>query len=282
MQTESFIPEIATDKEPQESDLLFIFHERKMLVRDTDGAPSAPSRGELPALSQILEKGLYIGTLDNTPCYTAIVDENVAPDGYSFISLRYLYFRGVANLRPAISTAALVRDWAINTRYCGRCGAKTSTLENEWCSTCPDCGYTAYPRMSPAVIVAVLKDGKILLAHNRRFDRPIYSLLAGFVEPGESLESTVHREILEEAGLEVKNLRYHSSQCWPFPDSLMIGYVVEYSSGELKLNEELDDAGWFDKDTMPQIPEKGPIARSIIDWYLETGGDGALPQEKAP
>jgi NAD+ diphosphatase len=173
----------------------------------------------------------------------------------------------------------LVKDWILNTRYCGRCGARTTTLDHEWGNSCPDCGHTAYPRMSPAVIVAVIKEGKILLAHNRRFTTPVYSLIAGFVEAGEDLEGAVHREILEETGLRVKNVRYFDSQCWPFPDSLMVAYVAEYASGELKINEELMDAQWFDRDNMPDVPVRGPISRMVIDWYLETGGYGALRQE---
>lgn len=278
MQIESFLPGINTDKGPTASDLLFIFHERTMLVRNTGQHLAAPTRGELADIPDGLIECRYIGTLDEASCYTAIAKEETAPEGYIFSDLRSVFFKGEAKLRPAVSTAALVRDWIVNTRYCGRCGTKTLPLEHEWCSSCPACGYGAYPRMSPAVIVAVLKEGKILLAHNRRFAGPFYSLIAGFVEPGESLESTVHREILEETGLEVKNLRYFSSQCWPFPDSLMVGFVAEHASGTITLNDELAEAGWFDKNTIPQVPDRGPISRRIIDWYLETGGDGALPE----
>ena len=281
MQIEIFIPGAHTNEKPAESDLFFIFHEKNMLVRNTGQYLVAPSRGELAAVSETLKECLYIGTLGEVPCYTSIAREDTVPDGYSYTDLRSVFFKGEAALRPAVSTAALVRDWWLNTRYCGRCGTKTVPLEHEWCSSCPACGYTAYPRMSPAIIVAVLKEGKILLAHNSRFPRPFYSLIAGFVEPGESLESTVHREILEETGLAVKNLRYFSSQCWPFPDSLMVGFVAEHASGTIKLNDELSDAGWFDKENMPPVPDRGPISRRIIDWYLETGGDGVLPEDMA-
>jgi len=282
MHTESFNPEITTQKEPANSDLFFVFCERKLLVQDNAGTPRAPSREEVAAFCEDIEDELYIGTLGGVPCYTAITQVNNAPDGYSFSDLRYVFFNGEPKLRTPLSTAALLRDWMINTRFCGRCGAKTVPRSNEWCSACPDCGSVAYPRMSPAVIVAVIRDGKILLAHNSRFPVPeMYSLIAGFVEPGESLEDTVHREILEETGLRVKNIRYFSSQCWPFPDSLMVGYVAEHASGEIQLNDELSDAGWFCKDTMPKVPDRGPISRMIIDWYLETGGDAALLQEKA-
>ena len=279
MHTESFIPEVTTEKKPEDSDLFFVFQDRKMLVRDTGENLLPPSRTELTPVWKTLKDRLYIGAIGDTACYVSIGEQDSVPEGYLFSDLRSVFFKSKPELRPALSTAALVRDWVVNTRFCGRCGAKTSRLGKEWCSSCPDCGHVTYPRMSPAVIVAVLKEGKILLAHNHRFVAGYYSLVAGFVEPGESFENAVHREILEETGLRVKNLRYFSSQCWPFPDSMMAGFVAEYDSGELKLNEELTDAKWFDKDSIPHVPDKGPISRRIIDWYLETGGDGVLPEE---
>ncbi len=277
MQTENFIPEITTKKEPAETDLFFIFFGKEMLVQDRGGTLHVPTRADLAGLIESLEVEIFIGSLGATSCYTAIAKTDSVPSGYHFSQLRPIFFNCKEEYRSPLSTAVLVKDWAVNTRYCGRCGAKTEPRENEWCASCPQCGYVAYPRMSPAVIVAVLKEGKILLAHNRRFpSSQMYSLIAGFVEPGESLEGTVHREILEETGLTVKNIRYFSSQCWPFPDSLMVGFVAEYASGELTLEDELEDAGWFSKDTMPKVPDKGPISRKIIDWYLDTGGDVSL------
>ncbi len=277
MLIESFIPEIVTQRKPAESDIFFLFYKRDVLVREINGRLAIPSRADVASLLMDPENELYIGMLDEVSCYTTTLELDTVPPGYYYTDLRTFFFNAEERLRSPVGTAALLRDWAENTRYCGRCGAKTVRRENEWCSACPECGYSAYPRMSPAVIVAVIKDGKILLAHNQRFpSSKMYSLIAGFVEPGESLESTVHREVLEETGLKVKNVRYFSSQCWPFPDSLMVGYVAEYDSGELQLNEELADAGWFTKDTMPQVPGKGPISRMIIDWYVETGGDVSL------
>jgi len=278
---EFFSPQAGADKIAAESDLFFVFHEKNVLVGTSGENLVAPSRKELTAVLAAMKDPLFIGTLGDVSCYTSIVERDAAPDGYFFTDLRTVFFKTKECMRPALSTAVLVRDWHANTRYCGRCGAKTAPLEREWCSSCPSCGHTAYPRMSPAVIVAVLKEGKILLAHNRRFTTPIYSLIAGFVEPGESLESTVHREILEETGLAVRNLKYFSSQCWPFPDALMVGFIAEYASGTLNINEELLEAGWFDRNSMPRVPDRGPISRRIIDWYLETGGDGVLPGETA-
>ncbi len=281
MQLEQFIPGVAGSTAPLKKDLLFVFNKRDLLIRNGRSETTIPSREELAALPESFESCVYIGALGDTPCYVCIVGDAIVPSGCAYTDLRSAFLGGTEKLQPALSTAALVRDWIVNTKYCGRCGTKTSALDHEWGSSCPSCGHTTYPRMSPAVIVAVLKEGKILLAHNRRFSTPIYSLIAGFVEAGENLESAVHREILEETGIEVKQVRYFASQCWPFPDSLMVAYIAEYVSGTLTLNEELVDAKWFDRDSMPEVPVRGPISRKVIDWYLETGGAGALPEEKA-
>ena len=130
----------------------------------------------------------------------------------------------------------------------------------------------AFPRISPAVIVLVERDGQVLLARSPRFTANFYSVLAGFVEPGETLEDTVHREIEEEVGIKIRNVRYFGSQPWPFPDSLMIGFTAEYESGEIRIDKaEISEAGWFYPENLPAIPGKISIARRLIDWFIETG-----------
>jgi NAD+ diphosphatase len=135
---------------------------------------------------------------------------------------------------------------------------------------CTACGFLSYPRLSPAVITAVFKDDTILLSHNAMFPGKWHSISAGFVEPGETLEDCVRREIREEVGIEVKNIKYFGSQPWPFPDSLMLGFTADWAGGDLVPDGvEITDAGWFTADTMPEIPPKISISREIIDWYLE-------------
>ncbi len=134
---------------------------------------------------------------------------------------------------------------------------------------CPDCGLVIFPRLSPAIIVLVEKEGKILLAKAVRFKEDIYSILAGFVEPGETLEEAVEREVREEVGIAIKDIRYFGSQPWPFPDSLMIGFLAKYKSGRIKIDkEEIVDAGWFSPENLPNIPGNISIARRMIDWFL--------------
>jgi NAD+ diphosphatase len=160
-------------------------------------------------------------------------------------------------------------NWSQTHRHCGRCGQPTEDKTDERAKTCPQCGLVNYPRLSPAIIVAVLKNDRILLGRNKRFKLPFYSVLAGFVEPGETLEECVRREIREEVNISVKNIRYFGSQPWPFPDSLMIAFVADYAGGEIRTDGlEIIDAAWFTKDNLPQIPPKISIARQLIDWFV--------------
>jgi NAD+ diphosphatase len=164
-----------------------------------------------------------------------------------------------------------IMDWDRTHQHCGRCGSPTENKTDERAKVCPKCGTVSFPRMSPAIIVAVVRDESILLAHAARFPGAMFSVLAGFVEPGESLEDCVRREVKEEAGVELKNIRYFGSQPWPFPNSLMIGFTSEFAGGEIKTDmKEIVDARWFTADRLPTIPDKISIARKLIDWFVET------------
>jgi NAD+ diphosphatase len=135
--------------------------------------------------------------------------------------------------------------------------------------SCPSCKQVYYPRLSPSIIVLVTRGDELLLARNARARGNFYSTLAGFVEPGESIEQAVHREVLEEVGVTVKNLEYFGSQPWPFPNSLMIAFTCSYVGGEIRLEEEeLEDAGWYTADDLPRVPPKLSIARQMIDYFV--------------
>ena len=151
----------------------------------------------------------------------------------------------------------------------GRCGSRTVDRTQERAKECPDCGLISYPSISPAIIVAVRKGNRILLAHSTRHRSGWYSVLAGFVEPGETLEACVRREVKEEVGLEVKNIRYFGSQPWPFPNSLMVGFTAEYGGGKIVLDDdEILAARWFAANNLPPIPGKYTIARHLIDHFV--------------
>ena len=161
-----------------------------------------------------------------------------------------------------------IEEWKSVNRFCGKCGTPMRLHENpsERAFVCPSCGYTAYPKICPAVIVLVSKGDKVLLQRNSHYKTTNWSLVAGFVDPGENLEEAVRREIREESSIEVKGIRYVRSQTWPFPSNIMIGFRAEYASGELTPDgEEVLASNWFDRSDLPEIPRKGSIARSMID-----------------
>lgn len=160
--------------------------------------------------------------------------------------------------------------WNRRTTFCGVCGRETDYDSSDNCKVCPCCNERFYPAQFPAVIVSIVKDDKILLVHNRGFSGEMYSVIAGFVDLGESLEECVRRDIREEVGLEVKNIRYFSSQNWGFTSSLMIAFTAEYESGEIKIDDvEIDDAAWFSRDNLPEIPPDISVARTLIDNFIK-------------
>jgi NAD+ diphosphatase len=213
---------------------------------------------------------LQIGTLENEPVMLVSAPADApAPDGYTWVNIRPL----LGGLNPgnleALCRASMLASWDYDHRFCGRCGTLTYRDTREAARVCPSCGFRSYPRVSPAMIVRITNGDKILLAHNRRFPEGVYSCVAGYVESGETLEQTVLREIKEEVGLDASFPRYISSQSWPFPHSLMLGFEVEASGTPVPDGEEITDAGWFSPDNLPHIPRHGTIARRLIDGWLE-------------
>ena len=165
-----------------------------------------------------------------------------------------------------------LEEWRSINRFCGKCAAPMKPHANpaECALVCSKCGYTAYPKLSPAVIVLVTKGNKILLQRNTHYKLRNWTLVAGFVDAGENFEDAVRREVMEEASIEIKDLRYFGSQTWPFPSNIMVGFRAEYAAGELVPDgEEVVESGWFDCDNLPEIPHKGSIARQMIDEWLQ-------------
>jgi NAD+ diphosphatase len=168
----------------------------------------------------------------------------------------------------AAARASQTLEWALAHAFCGRCGSPTDYSATELARTCPACGAVYYPRITPAVIILVRKGPEVLLARGRRFGPRFYSLIAGFVEPGETLEQAVEREVREEVGIEIREIKYFDSQSWPFPSQLMVGFTAEFASGSLSINEsELSDARWFRIDELPpdiDIPTTFSISGRLI------------------
>lgn len=180
-----------------------------------------------------------------------------------------------ATMTPSgIKSASFAREmeeWRDTNRFCGKCGAAMTAHPNpnERAWVCPQCGYLAYPKISPAVIVLVTKQDQILLQRNTHYKTANWSLVAGFVDPGENLEEAVRREVMEESSIQVRDIRYIESQTWPFPSNIMIGFRAEYAAGELTPDgEEVVASAWFDREHLPEIPRPGSIARHLIESWL--------------
>lgn len=281
-----------------ESPTTFYFIDNRLLVerRGEEAKLPAVRVGESPGPVELpgigwteVVRDLFLGTLDEKPCRAVelrVSDGDRLPAAgngskegrFAVMGLRSLMGVLDEELLKVAGVASQVLDWDRNHQYCGRCGTKTAASANERSRVCPNCALTAYPRISPAIIVAVVKDDRILLGHNRRHRAGhIFSVLAGFVEPGENLEECVRREVMEEVGIAIADIRYFASQPWPFPDSLMIAFTARYRAGEIEVDgTEIAEADWFDKDHLPGIPPHGTVARRLIDWFVESqGGTGA-------
>ena len=250
---------------------IFLFQQNNLLIKKLDEEYAVVTSDDVASYDSMLSNKFYIGSIDGVCCYTARFPEDIQiPDNMEFIGLRQLHGKIEKPFMQAAFRGVQIVVWDETHRYCGVCGTTTQKSATEHAKICAVCGHTSYPRLSPAVIVAVTKGDKILLGRNKNFIMEMYSVLAGFVEAGETLEECVKREIKEEAGIEVKNIKYFGSQSWPFPHSYMLGFTAEHESGEIKIDEnELSDAKWFGADEMPNIPNTISISRKLIDWFIE-------------
>ncbi|APR76621.1 NADH pyrophosphatase [Minicystis rosea] len=256
--------------------LCFAFRGRDLVVSMEGDAVRVLDAATFTALGFVSVRQNDLGIVDGHPSFAVELAEDVVlPEGTAALGLRRLWTSlGEADFRRA-GRAVQIVEWDRSHQWCGRCGGPTERVPSELSRRCPRCGLSFYPRISPAVIVLVTRGNEVLLGRNARFPGRMYSTLAGFVEVGETLEETVAREIREEVGIEVENIRYFGSQPWPFPDSLMIGFTAEHAGGTVRPDpSELSDAGWFTIDTLPPIPPRLSIARALIDdWVRRMGGD---------
>jgi NAD+ diphosphatase len=255
-------------------------------------APSGPSSGPVlivrilgskVSLSDVEEldddiavSALFVGTVAGRHCWAIDREDGSSPldDESDYVDLMRLFGEADEPTWAAAGRAVQLVEWARNHRYCSRCGGPTVDSPGERARRCPACGLLAFPRLAPAVITLVERDdGRALLARNARWPTSMYSCLAGFVEPGESVESAVQREVFEEVGIEVDDLRYYRSQPWPFPHSLMLGFHARHRDGEIACDGvEIAEAGWFARHDLPQLPGPISIARWLIDdWVAREG-----------
>lgn len=257
--------------EDTDTPIWFIFRENQLLVKEEAGEIYIPEAESLTYININPVRIQSLGVRNNRKCYSVELSKDyVEPLGMKFISLRDLYGQVPDEIYIESGRAIQIMNWDRTHQYCGACGNSTNTIPNEYGKICPQCGFISYPRISPAIIVAIVKDGKLLLAKNAQSKHNFYSVLAGFLEPGETLEECVEREVLEEVGIKIKNIKYFGNQPWPFPNSLMLGFTAEHYDGEIDVDGvEIADANWFESDKLPNIPGDISIARKLIDWFKE-------------
>ncbi|HEX4885028.1 MAG TPA: NAD(+) diphosphatase [Casimicrobiaceae bacterium] len=246
--------------------LVFAYRDAKIAVGGTEEAPLVPTFAEATAAG-CTGRLLMLGTLDGVPCVAqALPDEAPDPPGLRFSGLRSLFFAVPEPLLATAARAFQIVEFDRTHRFCGRCGTATRDKAGERAKECPACGYVVYPRVSPAMMALVTRGRDILLARAHRFPPGMFSALAGFVEPGETIEDCIAREVREEVGLDVGRLTYFASQSWSFPHSLMIAFTAEYAGGEIRCDdEEIAEARWFSADAMPPLPPSVSIARRLIE-----------------
>jgi NAD+ diphosphatase len=264
-----FRPSLSEPEDASGPALWFAFRNRELLV----AADSSLPPGEAPdRLALQSSRAHYLGLLDDVRCYAVeLPAETRPPEGMVFRELRALLGRIPWDLHELAGRAVQIVEWDRNHRYCGACATPTEIAAAERSRVCPKCGLHHFPRIAPSMIVAVERDDAILLARSPHFPPGIHSVLAGFVEPGESAEDAVAREVYEETHIEVAEIEYFGSQPWPFPHSLMLGFRARYAAGEIELDGvEIESAGWYRADAMPMIfPGNVSIAQWLIHDFLE-------------
>lgn len=255
----------------------FLFSDGKLLLSRKGGCYSILTHDTLPYIVNGMIHA--VGKYENEICKAAEIADSSAvysvaseskEDGLVWIGLRESYDLINVELYRLAGKGSQLIFWDKNTRYCSVCGSptKVNTIISK---KCPNCSREIFPQLSPAILVMIHKEDRILLVHARTFTRPFHGLVAGFVEPGETLEQCVAREVKEETTLEICNIRYFGSQPWPYPSGIMIGFTADYVSGDIRFaDNELTDGEFYSHDNLPMIPQKLSLARKMIDSWLKS------------
>ena len=275
-----FVPRVVPPPAAEGPARWYVVRDGEILTTPEGGLPSQgpAGLGLVPDAAPV-----FLGLLDGVPCWAAGADPGGGrgrdlgrepPGELWWQSLRALGAVWSTEEWTLAGRAVQLVEWVRTNRFCGRCATPNERAAEERAMRCPACGLSAYPRVAPAIIVLVRRGDEALLAQGNRSPRRMFSALAGFVEPGETLEETVHREVFEEVGIRLHAPRYVASQPWPFPHSVMIGFTAEWASGELAPDgDEILEAHWWRADELPPIPPSLSIARRLIDdWVADVRG----------
>lgn len=249
----------------------FIYHNNQILIQNNGDRIQMPTKSMVEKLGISLKDIYYLGELEGRVCVCSKVEEACENmENLIWVGLRDRIWEVDQQLYLIAIKGMQLISWDENTKYCGRCGKLYSKKDDERAKVCMHCGRIEYPRISPAIIVGIKRGEDVLLAHNANFKEGMYSIIAGFVEQGETLEQAVKREVYEEVGIHVKNIKYVSSKPWSAGDSLMLGFIAEYESGEIKVDgKEIIDANWYNKNHLPPVlPLPITTAREIINLLL--------------
>ncbi|WP_374352221.1 NAD(+) diphosphatase [Chitinimonas sp.] len=246
----------------------FVFCDGRLLLPADEAAPFLP----LASGAFDLTQAHYLGRLGQHDCWSLTVA--AVPEGFRAAPLRAAMMALPNELMMIAARAGQIIEWDRAHRFCGVCGTATVHKSGERARVCPSCGHLAYPRISPAMMCLVWREGEVLLARSPNFTPGVYSALAGFVEPGESLEECVEREVKEEVGVDVVDLQYYGSQNWPFPHSLMLAFSARWCGGDIVPQPgEIEHAAWFALDALPPIPPRFSISGYLIrDQVKAMGG----------
>jgi NAD+ diphosphatase len=274
-----FVPLIVPPTEAPEEAIWLLYQGDQLVGWGGEGGGILPITATLPQAAGLEPLrteylGYWLSAERRLHCYSGeVAGDQALPTGMVALDLRTLFGLWDERWIGLAGRAKLLAHWERDHQYCGRCGSPTELVPGERARRCVRCGLSSYPRISPAIIIAVTRvtaqGEQILLARNHRFPPGRYSVVAGFVEAGETLEECAVREVQEEVGVQIANIRYFGSQSWPFPNSLMIGLTADFAGGEISLEEsEIADAQWFSPEAMPQLPPRISIARQLIESFL--------------